>query len=97
MNLDAGVITAAAASVLGILALLIIVIGIIALRLFEHAPVTVKLIIFIMMLGSASALGATIIEMPGIQCQPKADTAQETASIAASLGNPSPSPGAHHV
>ena len=56
MSLDAGVITAAAASVLGILALLIIVIGIIALHLFGRAPITVKLIVFMMMLGSASAM-----------------------------------------
>ena len=96
MSLDAGVITAAAASVLGILALLIIVIGIIALHLFGRAPITVKLIVFMMMLGSASALGDTIIQMPVIRCAPKTETPPETASVTASAGHVS-AVGAHHV
>ena len=95
MSGEADLVTAGGATLLTILALLIIVIGTVALRLFGRAPVTVKLIVFIIMLGSASALGDFIIQMPDIQCG-KERTPKETASIAAVWGNPS-SLGAHHV
>ena len=59
------IISKAAQSPLGILALMILVVGVLAVLFFQQAPVAVRVSIFVLILGSACAFGVAVVrEIP---------------------------------
>jgi len=65
--MDAEVIKAAATSPLGILALLILVLSGLATAFFKTAPIRVKVLIFVLMLGAAVTFGAVVLRQPAAE------------------------------
>ncbi len=67
--MDAEVIRAAAASPLGILALLILVLSALATAFFNQAPTGVKVLVFVLMFGAAVSFGAIVLREPAVEAK----------------------------
>lgn len=88
--LDPEVISAASSSNLGILSLMILVLGVIALAFFRNAPDGIKFAIFILLFGGVLGFGAAIVkEAPEpdalVLTNPKPETDQELVSLTESF------------
>jgi hypothetical protein len=103
--MDPKVITAAASSPLGILALLILAIAGIATAYFREAPVNVRVWMFVLMLGGVGLFAASVIKQPTPaappltpapaplqQGSPRAATPQPAQASATSTPLPAPPP-----